>query len=674
MEMTIQETGMDLKGLQATAKSIRALAMDAVQSAESGHPGLPMGCAEIGASLYGEYLVHNPDDPHWLGRDRFILSAGHGSMLAYSLLHLSGYDVSLDDIKKFRQLGSLTPGHPEFDLTPGIETTTGPLGQGMGNAVGMALAAKIQAARFNRPGYKLFTNRVVVLAGDGDMMEGVTYESCSLAGHHKLNNLIAIFDSNSVTIEGSTDLAFSEDVSGRFKAMNWSVLTIDGNDFTSISEGLVEADGLRITSNQPVLIIAKTIIGKGAPGKQGTSACHGAPLGKEECALAKKALGIEGDFYIDPYSIEYLAGRKKDLLKIHSEWNELFSQWSEKHPDLRKELDRTLEHKFDKETFKSLPDFKAGDMIATRSASGTVLNAVTEGNDFLISGSADLGSSVKTEIKNSGTLSPDDYTARNMQYGIREHGMGAIANGIYLYGGVIPVVSTFLAFMPYMIPSMRMAAMMSLPIIYVFSHDSIFVGEDGPTHQPVEHLSTLRMLPSCNVMRPADANETKVAWELALTTPGTPSVIVTTRQNVPVLDDSFCPKGADARRGGYIFKKESGNKPDLVILASGSEVAIALDAAERLEKEGKSIRVVNMFSMYLFELQDEAYRKEVLPPEYINRLAVEAGVDDPWYRYIGLDGKTLTINRFGASGKATDVRDYFGMNADGVYAIASKMV
>ncbi|MBR6060933.1 MAG: transketolase [Spirochaetales bacterium] len=662
---------MDYRGLAASAKTVRALSMDAIEKAKSGHPGLPLGCAEVGSYLFGEVLKHYPEDSHWINRDRFVLSAGHGSMLLYSLLYLSGYNVTLDDLKNFRQLKSKTPGHPEYGWTDGVETSTGPLGQGFANAVGMAIAAKRHAQRFNKEGYKLLDSRIYVICGDGDLMEGVSYEAGSLAGHLRLNNLIAIYDSNKTTIDGGTDIAFTENVAKRFKAQGWTVIRINGHDMENINRGFDLAEYTRIAENKPVLIVSETIIGKGAPTKQGTSSCHGAPLGPDEVAGCKDILDIHEDFYVDPVAAEYFETKKRQWKQGYEAWQKIFAEWSDKFPALRKELDDTFALKVPADTFDKMPEFKDGDMIATRNASHKIMNAITNDLNFFVSGSADLACSTMTYIRDSKPVCAEDYGRYNIEYGIREHAMGSIANGIYLFGGVLPVVGTFLSFVNYMKPAIRMAAIMRIPTIYLFSHDSVYVGEDGPTHQPVEHVSSLRLVPNVNVMRPADANETKVAWQIALQHTTHPNIIITTRQKVPVLGG--CDM-SNAFKGGYIIKKESKPNIDIIIIATGSEVSLALDSAKKLESEGKSVRVVSMFSTYLYDQQDDEYKESVLPKNIRTRIAVEAGIPDYWYKYVGLDGKVLGVNKFGISAKPEDLAEYYGLTTDNLCKVCREMI
>ncbi len=665
---------MNISGLEASAKSVRALSMDAIEKAASGHPGLPLGCAELGSYIFGEFLNHDPQDLNWVNRDRFVLSAGHGSMLLYSLMHLAGYGITIEDIKQFRQMKSNTPGHPEFGWTPGVETSTGPLGQGLGNAVGMALAGKRHAAKYNKEDFPVITSRVVVLVGDGDLMEGVSYETCSLAGHLKLNNLIAVYDSNKISIEGSTDITFTENVKARFEAQGWYVTSIDPYNFDDLKRGFDEADSARITENKPVLIIANTIIGKGSPKKQGSSSCHGAPLGKDEIEATKCELQISGDFSVEPDAYTYFTERNKVFSSNHAAWKKMFEKWSSSYPELRKNFDDAFKRHIPEEAFHHLSNFNAGDSIPTRNASQNILNEIIKDVEYVVSGSADLASSTMTIIKDKSELSPENYLGYNIQYGVREHAMGTIMNGLYLFGGIIPVAGTFLAFSTYMTPSIRMAALMRIPFVLMFSHDSIFVGEDGPTHHPVEHLTNLRIIPNVNVMRPADAEETKIAWEVALKSKHTPSIIITSRQKTPVLDYKKYNSCHDAKHGAYILKQEKDSHIDIILMATGTEVYPTLQVAEILEKENYSVRVVNFFSPFLFEKQSDEYREKVLPRKVRLRLAVEAGISTFWNKYTGFDGDTVGINKFGISGKAEDLAKYFGLTKENIYQKAKDVL
>ncbi len=655
---------MNVKGLGASADAIRTLTIDAIERSQSGHPGLPLGCAEIGSYLFGEVLRHNPENPSWLNRDRFVLSAGHGSMLIYSLLHLSGYNLTIDDIRDFRQLRSKTPGHPEFGLTEGVETSTGPLGQGIANAVGMAIAGKINETKFNTKEHEIFNNRVFCLTGDGCLMEGLSYEACSMAGHLGLNNLVLIYDRNEITIEGKIDITFTENIVKRFESMGWESVEIDGHDFSDIKRGFDLAEKMRISEKKPVIIIAKTIIGKGAPNKQGSSACHGAPLGESEAKACKLSMGLDPDqhFKVEDKAYEYYNEKKKNHIDQNNRWNKLFDQWKKSNPSLSEQLKSNLDRVISPDIFKRLSVFEPGSMHALRDSSHKTLKEITADLDFVISGSADLGGSNKSLIKDGTHISRSDFTKYNIQYGVREHAMGAVANGIYLYGGITPIVSTFLAFATYMLPPIRMAALMEIPVVFLFSHDSIFVGEDGPTHQPVEHLTTLRMIPNLNVMRPSDANETRKAWEIAFTSKKTPSVIVTTRQKVRTLS----PYRSDSDKGAYIVHKEKQSRVDLIIFSSGSEVDLSISTAEELEKEGLSVRVVNVFSDFLFEKQSDEYKAMILAPEIKKRAAVEVASSLYWYKFTGIQGRIFGIDSFGHSGKAEAVAMHFGFTVNNI--------
>jgi len=643
---------MNLPAMEAVAKSIRSLSMDAVQKANSGHPGLPMGCAEIGAVLYGQDLNINPEDADWINRDRFILSAGHGSAFLYSLLHLSGFDLPLEEIKNFRQVGSKTPGHPEYGYTHGVETTTGPLGQGFVNAVGMALAQEWYAQKFNTENHKIFDHYVYTLAGDGCMMEGITSEAASFAGTQKLGRLIALYDSNNITIEGNTDLAFTENVADRFKAYGWHVISGDGHNPEDIAQLLQQA---RDEVDRPTLVILKTIIGYGSPAKSGTAGVHGAPLGPEEVIKTKEALGIpQEDFYIDPAALEHFSKRKQEWKKTYQDWQKLYQSWGKANPELHQELESYLSGLPDLSKIQ-WPVFEVGQSVATRKASGKTIEAFSSVVNNLIGGSADLGPSNNSTIPGKGAISPENRGGSNIHYGVREHAMGAIANGIALYGGLNTFCATFLVFADYMRPTIRLAALMGLPVIYVFTHDSIFVGEDGPTHQPVEHVASLRLIPGIQVFRPADAQETVEAWKWALASGDAPSALVLSRQNLTVFPK---PEGweKDAAQGAYIAKDCEGT-PDKILVATGSEVNLALEAAEI---SGRKVRVVSLTSRERFLESSEDFQKSILP-EGIPSLGVEVGSDFGWYRLVD---DTFTLNRFGESGPGAKVAEHLGFTAD----------
>ncbi len=645
--------------LQRIAHVVRGLSADGVEKAKSGHPGLPLGCAEIGSVLFFDVLNHNPANPNWANRDRFILSGGHGSMLLYSLLHLTGYDVSLDDLKSFRQLGSKTPGHPEYGDTPGVETTTGPLGQGIGNAVGMAIGERMAAARFNRPGYEIVDHYTYVLAGDGDLMEGISSEASSFAGHLKLGKLIMIYDSNRITIEGSTDITFTESVKDRYLAYGWHVQEVDGHNITELQQAIAEAQKV---TDQPSLIVARTQIAQGAPTKVGTAGAHGSPLGEEEIAGLKRAIGLPEDkhFYV-PDDVQSLAqvvtekGQKKE-----KEWEERFAEWKKAHPDLAEQWDAWTNGELPEDIDEVLTLFSEGTTIATRAASGQVLNALAEKVENLVGGSADLAPSTITYLEGKGDIRPTDFSGRNFNFGVREHGMGSVLNGLSLYGMFRVFGATFLVFSDYMRPAIRLSALMKQPVVYVFTHDSIFVGEDGPTHQPIEQTESLRLIPNLHVYRPADAEETAWSWVEALRRTDGPSALILTRQGLPVSEK---PAGWDFTKGGYIVKEET--KPlSIVLVAAGSEVSLALDAAELVEKEGLGVRVVSIPCREVFLEQDEDYRSSVIPID-VPTLAIELGVGSGWYS-INPKGNVsvCSLNRFGASGPGKQVAEYLGFSAE----------
>jgi transketolase len=654
--------------------SVRVLAMDAVQRANSGHPGAPMGLAALAYVLWTRHLRHNPANPNWQGRDRFVLSCGHASMLLYALLYLTGYDLELEDLKDFRQWQSKTPGHPEYGATPGVETTTGPLGQGVGNAVGMALAARHLAAQFNTPQFPVLDQRVYFVAGDGDLMEGISHEACSLAGHLRLGNLIGFFDDNHITIDGSTDLACRDDAEGRFTAYGWQVLRVeDGNDLAAIDRAIDEA---KADDTRPSLIIVRTHIGFGSPNKQDSAAAHGAPLGEAEVQLAKDRLGwTETEpFVIPPSALKRWRDAGARGAALEAEWDARFAKYAEAHAAEAVELTRRIEGRLPAGWESALPGFSPTDgAMATRSASGKVLNALASVLPELLGGSADLGGSNNTLIEGATDLGPDDLGGRNVYFGVREHGMAAVMNGMALHRGIIPYGGTFLVFSDYMRPSIRLAAMMRLHVVYVFTHDSIGLGEDGPTHQPIEMLATLRAIPGLTVLRPADATETAEAWRVALTRTG-PVALVLTRQKVPTLDRSALPPAALVAKGAYVLGREVGNAPKAVLLASGSEVALALEAREQLEAEGIATRVVSVASMELFREQPQDYRDEVLPPDIRARVAVEAAHPMAWWEWVGERGAVVGMERFGASAPSERLYEEFGITAASIVRRAKALV
>ena len=651
---------------QLCINTIRALAMDGVQKANSGHPGMPMGAADMAYVLWTHFLKHNPTNPHWIDRDRFVLSAGHGSMLLYSLLHLTGYDLSIEDLKNFRQWGSRTPGHPEYELTPGVETTTGPLGQGISTSVGMAIAERFLANHFNRPGHTVIDHYCYGICGDGDMMEGVASEAASLAGHLKLGKLIYLYDSNRITIDGSTDLAFTEDVGKRFEAYGWHVQTVSGYDLEALDQAILAAQA---EVNKPSLVIAETNIAKYSPNKQDSSSSHGSPLGEDEVKLTKQAMNwpLEPTFYVPEESQAHFLDAVKNGQALEAEWQDRFAQYKTAYPDLAAELDMVMAGRLPEGWDEGLPTYAPADgEVATRSASGAALQVLAKHLPTLLGGSADLSPSNSTTLKGLGDMSADNPGGRNVHFGVREHGMGAILNGLALHGGIIPFGATFLTFADYMRPPMRLSALMKLRVIYVFTHDSIAVGEDGPTHQPIAHLSSLRAIPNLTVIRPADANETVVAWKVALEHTTGPTCLVLSRQGLPVLDQSTMPSAEGLRRGAYILVDAADGKPDIILMGTGSELSLCVDAAEELAKARVKARVVSMPSFELFNAQPKAYQDEVLPPSIASRLAVEAGATQCWYRYIGMNGDVIGMDHFGASAPGPVVQQKFGFTAENV--------
>ncbi|MBW1722746.1 MAG: transketolase [Deltaproteobacteria bacterium] len=650
--------------------TIRMLSADCIQRANSGHPGMPMGTAPMAYVLWTRFLRHNPANPRWPDRDRFILSAGHGSMLLYSLLHLTGYDLTLEDLKNFRQWGSKTPGHPEFHLTPGVETTTGPLGQGFANGVGMAIAERFLAARFNRPGHEIVNHRVFGIVSDGDLMEGISHEAASLAGHLGLGNLIYLYDDNRITIDGGTDLTFTEDREGRFKAYGWHVLRVeDGNDLQAIENALSAA--LEETE-RPSLIAVRTHIGFGSPNKQDTSSAHGEPLGTDELRLTKQNLGwpLEPECYIPEEVLRHFRDALPKGRAWEEEWNSRFETYRNAHPDLAEEWTRWTRGELPEGWEKVIPAFPADPKgIATRAASGVVLNALAQSLPNLIGGSADLAPSNKTFVKDAPVFQPGKPEGRNFHFGVREHGMGSILNGMALHGGLIPYGGTFLIFSDYMKPSIRLAAMMGLKVIYVLTHDSIGLGEDGPTHQPIEQLASLRSVPGLTVIRPCDANETAEAWRSALTVKG-PVVLALSRQGLPTLDRGIHAPAEGLARGGYILKEAAGGRPEVILIGTGSEVHIALEAASMLEERGTPVRVVSLPSWELFDNQPREYREKVLPPEIETRVAVEAASPLGWHRFVGSKGEVIGLDRFGASAPSKILYEKLGLTAEKVVEMA----
>jgi transketolase len=653
--------------------TIRTLAMDAVQAANSGHPGAPMGLAAAAYVLWTRVLKHNPKNPEWVDRDRFVLSGGHASMLLYSLLHLTGYKLSLNEIKNFRQWGSQTPGHPEYGHTSGVETTTGPLGQGFANAVGMAMAECHLAAIFNRGSQKIVDHHTYVMCGDGDMMEGITSEAASLAGHLGLGKLICIYDDNKISIEGSTDLAFTEDVAARFRAYHWQVLQVkDGNDLAAIEKALEEAGA---ETAKPTLIALRTHIAYGSPNKQDSHGAHGAPLGEDEIRLTKENLGWPPNkkFYVPAEARKAFGKFTEKGRKAETAWNKEIKAYAKKYPELalnwQAAIDGTLPRRWDAD----VPNFKEGQAIATRAASGQVLNALAENLPTLIGGSADLAPSNNTIIKSSSDFQKNTYAGRNIRFGVREHAMGAVLTGMVLHKGVRPYGGTFLVFADYCRPALRLAALMKQPVIYVFTHDSVAVGEDGPTHQPVEHLAALRTIPGLTVIRPADATETAAAWRVAVKTANAPVALILSRQSLPVLNRRQYPAAIALAKGGYILADTDGT-PDVILIGSGSEVHLCLEAQGRLAKKGVAARVVSMPSWELFERASKNYQDKVLPPKVTARVAIEAGISMGWERYAGSRGAVIGIDRFGASAPGATIMDKYGMKAAAVVSKAMSLL
>ncbi len=659
---------------QLCINTVRALAMDAVQQADSGHPGTAMALAPLAYVLWQRHLRYNPTNPDWFGRDRFVLSAGHACILLYAALYLTGYDLSLDDIKQFRQWGSRTPGHSEHGLTPGVEATTGPLGQGVGNAVGMALAEAHLAQLFNRPGHSVVDHCTYFLASDGDLMEGVSHEACSLAGHLKLGRLIGIYDDNRITIDGKTDLTFSDDTAKRFESYGWHVERVaDGNDLGALDAALAAA---RRVADRPSLIIVRTHIAFGSPHKQDTPEAHGAPLGQDEVKLTKQRLGWPSlePFHVPEEALAHwrLAGERG--ARLEAEWSKRYDAYRQAYPELAAELERRLAGRLAEGWDEGLPTFTPADAQATRVASGKLLNAIAAKLPELVGGAADLATSTNVVFKNGGDVAAGSWGARNVHFGVREHGMGAILNGLALHGGVRPVGSTFLIFSDYMRPPIRLAALCGLPVIYVFTHDSIGLGEDGPTHQPIEQLAALRAIPNLVVIRPADATETVEAWRVAILSHSGPVALVLTRQKVPVIDRAKYSPANGLRLGGYVLAEAPGGKPAIVLLASGSEVDIVLGAYERLVAERIAARVVSLPSMELFGRQPREYRDAVLPPAVPARLAVEAAAPQPWYRWIGDHGVVMGLERFGASAPYQRIYQEFGLTVDNVVHRAKELL
>jgi transketolase len=670
-ESKISQSTLD----QLCINSIRVLAMDAVQKANSGHPGMPMGMAPVGYLLFTRFMRHNPRNPKWFGRDRFVLSAGHGCMLLYASLYLSGYDLSLDDIRQFRQLGSKTPGHPENYLTPGVESTTGPLGQGFGNGVGMAISAKHIAARFGRSDPALFDHRIFAIVSDGDLMEGVASEAASLAGHLGLGNIVYLYDDNHITIDGSTNLSFAtEDVCKRFDAYGWHTQAVhDANDLAAISSAIENA---LAENTRPSLIRVRSHIGYGSPHRQDSAEAHGKALGVEEVKLTKKFYGWpwEPEFYVPDEALAEFRRCVERGAAAEREWNRQFEAYAAKSRDAAEEFQAMLRGELPPDWDKDLPVFTPADSLATRESASRAEQAIAHRVWSLFGGAADLNESTFTDIKDGGDFERGNYIGRNLHFGIREHGMCSILNGIALHGGLIPLGSSFMVFTDYCRPSIRLAAIMGVHVIFVFTHDSIGLGEDGPTHQPIEHLSSLRAIPDLTLIRPADANEATEAWRVAMTHKHGPVMLALSRQKLPTFDRSQVAPASGLRRGAYVLSETPGKAPEIILIATGSEVQLALAAKPELEKRGHAVRVVSMPSFELFEQQEATYREAVLPPSIRRRLAIEAASPLSWYRWVGLDGDIIGMTQFGMSGPYTRVLEHFGFTAEHVIERALKML
>ncbi|MBU3180234.1 transketolase [Clostridium psychrophilum] len=656
---------------QLTVDTIRILSAEAIQKANSGHPGLPLGVAPMAYTLWSKHMKHNPANSKWQDRDRFVLSAGHGSMLEYSLLSLFGYGLTIEDLKQFRQYGSLTPGHPEYGHTNGVEITTGPLGQGIANAVGMAIAESHLASKFNTKKYAIVDHYTFAICGDGDNMEGISSEAASLAGTLGLSKLILMYDSNSISIEGSTNIAFREDVGKRFEAYGWQVLNVeDGNDMDAIGKAIETA---KLETSKPTFIKIKTIIGFGCAKKQGTSSAHGEPLGEDNITEMKKCMGWDlAPFTVPTEVTKNMETIKLELAKKEETWNNLYAQYSKENPELAKEYESWQSGELPVDLLKVKELWKFEGKAATRASSGKVINILAKYIPNFIGGSADLAPSNKTHMNDMGDFSVDDRSGSNLHFGVREHAMAAIANGIYVHGGLKPFVSTFFVFSDYMKGAMRLSALMGLPVTYVLTHDSIAVGEDGPTHEPIEQLAALRSLPNFNVFRPADARETAVGWYCAITSKTTPTALVLTRQNLPLYDET----SIEALKGAYVLKtyEAKGQNPDIILMASGSEVEFIYEGAKILNAQGIKARIVSMPCLDLFDAQTKEYKESILPSAVRTRLAIEAASSFGWGKYVGIDGDVISIDRFGASGKAEVLYKAFGFTTENVVVKALKLL
>ncbi|MBD1380421.1 transketolase [Metabacillus arenae] len=660
---------------QLAVSTIRTLSIDAIEKANSGHPGMPMGAAPMVYTLWTKFMEQNPENPNWFNRDRFVLSAGHGSMLLYSLLHLSGYDVTMDDIQSFRQWESKTPGHPEYGHTPGVDATTGPLGQGIAKAVGMAMAERHLAAKYNRPSYHIIDHYTYVICGDGDLMEGVSAEASSLAAHLGLDRLIVIYDSNDISLDGDLHRSFSENVEERYKAYGWQVIRVeDGNNVEEITKAIEEA---KADENRPTLIEVKTTIGFGSPNKSGKSDSHGSPLGKDEATLTKQAYAWNSaqDFYVPEEVYDHFhtvvkeTGKKKE-----TEWNILYKQYEERYPELANELKMAIEGRLPEAWDSNLPKYEAGKAIATRSSSGDAINAISEILPFLFGGSADLAGSNKTYMKKEKDFTRKDYSGKNIWYGVREFAMGAAMNGIALHGGLKTYGGTFFVFSDYLRPAIRLAALMKLPVTYVFTHDSIAVGEDGPTHEPIEQLAALRAMPGLSVIRPADGNESSAAWKIALESTDKPTALVLSRQDLPTLEGAKDDTDEKVSKGAYVISPNKKETADALLLATGSEVNLAVKAQEALEQDGIDVSVISMPALDRFEVQSAEYKESVLPKNVTKRLAIEMGASLGWYRYVGTEGEVLGIDKFGASAPGKEIIENYGFTVDNIVAKVKELL
>ncbi len=660
---------------QLSINTIRTLSIDAIEKANSGHPGMPMGAAPMAYTLWTQFMKHNPNNPTWFNRDRFVLSAGHGSMLLYSLLHLSGYDVTMDDLKNFRQWGSKTPGHPEYGHTAGVDATTGPLGQGISTAVGMAMAERHLAAKYNRDAYNVVDHYTYAICGDGDLMEGVSAEASSLAAHLGLGRLVVLYDSNDISLDGDLNRSFSESVEDRYKAYGWQVIRVeDGNDVEAIAKAIEEA---KADEKRPTLIEVRTTIGFGSPNKSGKSASHGSPLGVDETKLTKEAYAwsVEQDFHVPEEVYDNFRKTVQDAGETaQAEWNTMLGEYAQAYPELANELQAAMKGLLPEGWDKNLPTYELGSKAATRNSSGAVINAIAEAVPSFFGGSADLAGSNKTYMNNEKDFTRADYSGKNIWYGVREFAMGAAMNGIALHGGLKTYGGTFFVFSDYLRPAIRLAALMQLPVTYVFTHDSIAVGEDGPTHEPVEQLAALRAMPNVSVIRPADGNESVAAWKLALESTSTPTALILTRQDLPTLEGAKDDTYEKVAKGAYVISASKKETADVILLATGSEVSLAIEAQTALAADGVDAAVVSMPSMDRFEAQSAEYKESVLPKAVTKRFAIEMGATFGWHRYVGLEGDVLGIDTFGASAPGEKIMEEYGFTVENVVRKVKEML